>query len=105
MYGQHAPRSNPRAAIANTIVPAVPLPSSPPITVLPPCGASATCSGGGGGTTTGQRPATTCDLSEMFLAAIFQYKIVVFQGKFSISSAFSIEKIENIGIYIATRYM
>ena len=35
--------------------------------------------------------------------AIFQYKIIVFQGQFPILSAFSIEKIEKSVISIAVR--
>ena len=35
---------------------------------------------------------------------IFQQKIIIFQGQVSIISAFSIEILETVGIYIAIRY-
>ena len=36
--------------------------------------------------------------------AIFQYKIIIFEGQFSILSAFLIEKIKKqVGIYVAIR--
>ena len=37
------------------------------------------------------------------IIASFQYKIIVFQGQFSMSSAFSTENIKNIGISIVIR--